>query len=44
MNKYERQKKKDIIGKVKDRGNWFTKWQNFDLEKELNTKRSQEVY
>ncbi len=23
---------------------WFTKWTNFDFEKELNTKRSQEVY
>lgn len=44
FNKYERQKKKDIIRKVKDIKYWFTKWQNFDLEKELSTKRSQEVY
>lgn len=33
-----------IIEKVEKQVNLFTKWSDFDFEKELNTKRSQEVY
>ncbi len=29
---------------IKKRDYWFIKWTNFNFEKELNTKRSQEVY
>jgi hypothetical protein len=29
---------------IKARKNWFTTWTNFDFEKELNAKQSQEVY
>jgi hypothetical protein len=34
----------DVIQKIENQENWFTKWRNFDFEKELNTKRSKEVY
>lgn len=33
-----------IINKIEKQENMFTKWRNFDFEKELNSKRSQEVY
>jgi hypothetical protein len=32
---------REIINKVDC---WFTKWNNFNFEKELDSKRSQEVY
>jgi hypothetical protein len=34
----------NFINKIKQNNNWFTKWSNFDFEKELNTKKSKEVY
>lgn len=36
--------KMEIIRKIRNNGNWFTKWSNFDVERELNTKKSKEVY
>jgi len=33
-----------LIEKIKEQKNWFTQWYDFDLDRELNTKRSQEVY
>jgi len=36
--------KTQIIDRIEKRKDWFTKWNNFDFEMELNTKRSQEVY
>jgi len=44
INKNKKEKQKDIIRMIKERKYWFTKWQDFDLEKEFNTKKSQEVY
>ncbi len=35
---------KKIIKFIKKQKYWFTKWENFDLEKELMAKNSQEVY
>lgn len=33
-----------LIKYISKQGSWFTKWSNFDLEKEINAKVSQEVY
>jgi hypothetical protein len=34
----------EVIQEIENTENWFTKWNNFDFEKELNTKRSIDVY
>jgi hypothetical protein len=33
-----------LLKYISKQGSWFTKWRNFDLEKEINAKISQEVY
>jgi hypothetical protein len=33
-----------VIGFARHQKYWFTKWKNFDFEKELNSKKSEEVY
>jgi len=37
-------KKIKLIKEIEKTDSWFTKWNNFNFEKELNTKRSIEVY
>ena len=43
FEKYLNKEKMELINKI-GQNNWFTKWTDFDIERELNTKKSKEVY
>jgi hypothetical protein len=47
ISNYKNLKNEDkikLIKKIENNAPWFTKWNNFDIERELNTKKSKEVY